>query len=91
MREFTLDLTKMTSQEKTHAYLKELLHLPEFYGSNLDALNDCLGEITTPTVIKIPRELADGKYLGNFGVRLVKVFRFAAEGNSALQIRMIDK
>jgi RNAse (barnase) inhibitor barstar len=91
MREFTLDLTKMTSQEKAHAYLKELLHFPEYYGANLDALNDCLGEITTPTIIKIPKALADGRHLGNFGVRLVKVLRIAAEENSALQIRMIDK
>jgi ribonuclease inhibitor len=91
MREYTLDISKMTSPAKTHAYLKELLHFPEYYGDNLDALHDCLGEITTPTLIKIPKELADGKRLGVFGTRLLKVLRIAAEENSALQLRFIEK
>ena len=91
MREFTLDINKMTSPAKTHAYLKELLHFPEYYGGNLDALHDCLGEITTPTIIKVPKELSDGTRLGAFGARLLKVLRIAAEENSALQLRMLDK
>ena len=55
------------------------------------ALHDCLGEITTPTIIKVPKELADGTRLGAFGARLLKVLRIAAEENSALQLRMLDK
>jgi hypothetical protein len=56
-------------------------------------LNDCLGEITTPTIIKIPKALADGTriWVQFWRTRLVKVLRIAAEENSALQIRMIDK
>ncbi len=36
-----------------HAHLREMLHLPGYYGENLDALFDCLTEITEPTVLCI--------------------------------------
>ena len=88
MREIKLDLNKMTSPAKTHAYLKELLHFPEHYGGNSDALHDCLGEITTPMILVVPKELTTGQRLGDFGVRLVRVLRVSAEENSALQIRI---
>ena len=34
----------MEDREALHAHLKEKLALPDYYGGNLDALNDCLGE-----------------------------------------------
>ncbi len=39
-----LDGTRMDSRQGVHAELKQKLALPEYYGGNLDALNDCLGE-----------------------------------------------
>ena len=30
------------TRETAHTYLKEILHLPDYYGRNLDALYDCL-------------------------------------------------
>jgi ribonuclease inhibitor len=89
MREITLDVKKMTSPAKAHAYLRDVLDFPDYYGENLDALHDCLGDISEPTLIKIPKDIAEGKRLGNFGIRLVKVLRVAAEENSALQLRII--
>ena len=32
-------------KEEGHDYLMEALHLPDYYGKNLDALYDCLCEI----------------------------------------------
>ena len=40
-----LDGKKMDSRAALHAELREKLDLPEYYGGNLDALNDCLGEL----------------------------------------------
>ena len=40
-----LDAMKMQTREEAHAYLKEELDLPEYYGGNLDALYDCLSEM----------------------------------------------
>ena len=43
-----LDGKRMGDREALHAELKEKLGLPSYYGGNLDALNDCLGERTEP-------------------------------------------
>ena len=40
-----LDGNHMTDRAAVHAELKAKLNLPEYYGGNLDALNDCLGEL----------------------------------------------
>ena len=39
-----LDGARMDSRADLHAELREKLSLPDYYGGNLDALNDCLGE-----------------------------------------------
>ena len=39
-----LDGARMDSRQGIHAELKQKLALPEYYGGNLDALNDCLSE-----------------------------------------------
>ena len=46
-----LDASRMTSKEEAHAYLKEALSLPEYYGNNLDALHDCLEEMTDVEIV----------------------------------------
>ena len=35
------------TRQEAHAALKKLLALPEYYGMNADALNDCLSERRT--------------------------------------------
>ena len=39
-----LDGRRMEDRAGLHAELKQKLSLPEYYGNNLDALNDCLSE-----------------------------------------------
>ncbi|MBR6541927.1 MAG: barstar family protein, partial [Anaerotignum sp.] len=41
-----LDGKKMVSREEAHKYLKETFGFPDYYGENLDALRDCLEEMT---------------------------------------------
>ena len=45
-----LDTREFTDKEASHAYLKEMLDFPEYYGANLDALYDCLTDLP-PTEI----------------------------------------
>lgn len=87
-RRITLNGIKMNTRERAHAHLKARLRLPEWYGNNLDALNDCLGEVGQKTHIILqfyPRMLQS---LGDYGTRLTKVLSQAAEQNPNLRISL---
>ena len=85
--EIVLDEKRFKGRSRAHAYLKEILNLPDYYGRNLDALYDCLGEIMEETVIVVPRIIRNKEYLGEYGQTMLQVFRDAAEENPALTIR----
>ena len=57
-----------------HAELKEKLGLPEYYGNNLDALNDCLGELAERPLVVVD---GAGEFLeadGPYAARMLRVF-----------------
>ena len=76
-----LDAANMTEKEATHAYLKKALALPDYYGSNLDALYDCLTELED-TEIQFVNLVAAGGYFA----KVLSVFQEAQEENPRLQI-----
>ena len=43
-----LDASRYSDARSLHAALKAMLHLPDYYGMNADALNDCLSERAEP-------------------------------------------
>ena len=45
MKRIELDFTKCKDRGDVHAYLKEQFGFPDYYGNNLDALFDALGDI----------------------------------------------
>ena len=45
MNELTIDEARFTSAQDVHACVAKELNFPDYYGANLDALNDCLGDI----------------------------------------------
>ena len=48
MQTIMMDGSRYTTPREMHLALKRMLSLPEYYGLNADALNDCLGERTEP-------------------------------------------
>ena len=42
MNTITLDFSGIKSYWALHEYFKEVFHLPDYYGHNMDALWDCL-------------------------------------------------
>lgn len=46
-----MQLDGILIKERGHDYLAEALNLPEYYGKNLDALYDCLTEISCEIVL----------------------------------------
>lgn len=49
MLHIILNGEKLETKEAMHDYLAKMLHLPEYYGKNLDALHDCLTDIGEET------------------------------------------
>ena len=69
-----LDGKRMGDRDAMHAELKEKLGLPDYYGGNLDALNDCLGERRERELVVI-RDFADfAEDCGLYGLKLLRVF-----------------
>ena len=50
-----LDNHAFACAREVHEYLARELAFPDYYGCNLDALYDCLGDIFVPTTIRIRR------------------------------------
>ena len=72
-----IDGRRMTSVEETHLYLMRTLRLPDYYGKNLDALYDCLGDLGRGVwIILINGDMMD-EALGDYAGKLREVFRQA--------------
>lgn len=78
-----LDGEQLQETVPAHLYLKETLHLPEYYGMNLDSLYDCLTDFKDLTIILSEPAVPTDTY-GKF----LRVIRAAAqEGDFLLEIR----
>ena len=51
MKKITLSAAAWKTPADAHQALKEALGFPEYYGHNLDALHDCLTDMTDTCVI----------------------------------------
>lgn len=78
----------MTDRATTHNYLQHQLHLPKYYGKNLDALYDLLTECAEPVQIKVNHIDDMEEQLGNYAVVLLATLREAAENNPALEVEI---
>ncbi len=60
-KKVTLREAELESIEDAHELLARKLEFPDYYGRNLDALEECLGDICTPTRIVLRRDDANPK------------------------------
>ena len=65
----------------THGALADAFGFPPYYGRNLDALADCLGDLAPSAVIVLHAGEADGE-----GKRVLAVLRGAARDNGNLRL-----
>jgi ribonuclease inhibitor len=79
MRTIYLDAGALNEKEAAHAYLKEQLDLPDYYGNNLDALFDCLTELSQVELVFTHVNQSEGYF-----DRVFPVFQDAAEENESL-------
>lgn len=81
MNNITLKLDKFSEKNEIHNYLKKKMKFPDYYGGNLDALYDCLTDISSDTAIDIRYDA------GNDMQRAVlEVFSDAVAANTHLAI-----
>ena len=53
--------SELDEPAQVHAKLAKKLDFPEYYGANLDALEDCLSEVRSPTRIVLERAAENPK------------------------------
>ena len=81
MKQITLDGKILADAAQVHDYLKERLGFPEYYGKNLDALHDCLGDLDNIEItITSPEE--DSAIFQ----RVLRVLKAADRENDSLKI-----
>ena len=83
MKTITLELTHIETVRALHIYLAYMLALPAHYGRNLDALFDCLTDISEDTRIIVVAQGVRGETAA-FLPRLMRVLHDAAQENPHL-------
>ena len=84
-----LNGSAIDTKEALHSELIRALPLPEWYGKNLDALYDCLTDLSDPTEILLLHAEAMERALGDYALRFERVLRDAAEENRRLTVTRI--
>ena len=82
MKKIILDCSQIPDAPALHRALKEALGFPDFYGHNLDALHDCLTEISEETSLT----LNGFDSLGSFRTGFRIVLNAAEEENPHLYV-----
>ena len=70
MRTIEINCEAITDRSSLHSLLAEGLSLPEWYGRNLDALHDCLTEISEETSLTLNGFDALGSFRTGFRIVL---------------------
>ena len=84
MEEKIIDCSSICTKEDLHRVFRETLSFPDWYGNNLDALHDCLTEISGKVRL-INWESAEIR-LGTYGAKAKKVIVAAALHNTNLDL-----
>ena len=84
MKKVVLTPEEIKTMADAHRVLARELSFPDWYGFNLDALHDCLTDISEETVILLdnPKGLAEN--LGECFPRLTEVLTVSAKENRHL-------
>ena len=84
MEEKIIDCSQIHTKEDLHRIFREALSFPDWYGSNLDALHDCLTELTGK--VRLANwEIAENR-LGAYGAKAKKAIAAAALDNTGLDL-----
>ena len=86
MKIMILDGKKMTSVWDAHEYIEKTMGFPDYYGKNLDALADCLGEYGANNTIILINLQEMREYLGEYAEKIIGVFKEMSEEEAAFNL-----
>lgn len=88
MRKIELDITNIHTVKALHVYLAYKLNLPPYYGANLDALYDALGDAAGATELLLGGTPASDE-MAAYLPRLTRVLEDAARENLNLKLTRV--
>ena len=83
-----IDGAEILSRDDLHDALSRQLSLPEYYGRNLDALYDCLTELSEPTELHLVHKAELTVNLGIYAEVFETVLRDACAENACLRLSL---
>lgn len=88
MNHIIIDGSAISSSPDLHDALAKALSFPFYYGRNLDALYDCLTEITTDTHLELHNWHHIEAHLKDYSGKAVYVFHCAMDDNPHLTVTL---
>ena len=92
---FTFDISACTSPAEIHEVIRSSYPLPKYYGNNLDALYECLTDISEPTAAALLFSYTDydeeDHSLTAYFEKIKKVFLDAEEDNPELAVFIFER
>ena len=89
MKYVVLNCEELYERRRAHRYLAKTLEFPDYYGKNLDALFDCLTELSDCTIVLKGADVL--RQAGGYGVRVLQVLEEAAQANPHLCLETEDR
>ena len=86
MKEITIDCRGFVPRSDLHRALADALAFPDHYGNNLDALHDCLTDISEETRIFLVNWADAEERLGSYARSAKRAILYAAIENQNLAI-----
>ena len=86
--EVTIRESAIDSREALHDMLAQGLGFPSHYGANLNALDDCLGDVSSPALVRVVRERGEDLALAGYIDKVCVCLMRAARENPALDVQI---
>ena len=81
---------EFSKPEELQKFVQDAFSFPDYYGLNLDALYDCLSEISEKTKVVVSNSITEEENLGVYGERFLSVLEEAAQDNEYLELKITE-
>lgn len=90
LKQIRLDPALLRDKECMTQFMKQHMSLPEWFGGNLDALSDVLGEVSEETVFEVEVEMIRQFREDGYPKKVLLVISRAARENPHLHLYLTD-